>query len=274
MNKLLQRTVTGLILVAVLLVVFFRLPPSAAVILIGVFILVGAWEWAAFAGWPNTAARLTYAGIMLAALLSIAILGPRGFPTAWVIWAGLAWWCCAFFLVLRYPVQVGPVVTAVCGFLIMLPVWVASLAILKSAGGGPGMLLYALAMVWAADVGAYFTGRRIGRVRLAPQVSPGKTWEGVIGGLVAAVLVASAGGLALGLAPMAAVSLAVPLGLSLALVSVLGDLTVSLFKRNAGLKDSGSLFPGHGGVLDRVDGVCVALPLFAALLHFNGLVAL
>jgi phosphatidate cytidylyltransferase len=274
MNKLLQRTVTGLILVAVLLVVFFRLPPAAAVILIGAFIVVGAWEWAAFAGWSATPGRLAYAGAMLAALFAIAALRSRGLPTAWIIWVGLAWWCCAFMLVLRYPVQVGPRVTGLCGFLIMLPVWVASLAILGSAGGGPGMLLYALAMVWAADVGAYFTGRRIGRVRLAPKVSPGKTWEGVIGGLVAAVLVASAGGLALGLAPRAAASLAIPLGLSLALVSVLGDLTVSLFKRNAGLKDSGSLFPGHGGVLDRVDGVCVALPLFAALLHYQGLVDL
>ena len=246
MNKLLQRVVTALILVAVLLVVFFQLPPAAAVILIGTFIVAGAWEWAAFAGWSATPSRLVYAGGMLAALLLIVALRERGLPTAWIVWSGLAWWCVAFLLVLRYPVTVGPWATGLCGLLIMLPVWVAALAILGSASGGPGMLLYALAMVWAADVGAYFTGRRIGRVRLAPQVSPGKTWEGVIGGLIAAVAVAAAGGIALGLTPRTAASLAVPLGLSLALVSVLGDLTVSLFKRNAGLKDSGSLFPGTG----------------------------
>jgi phosphatidate cytidylyltransferase len=274
MNKLVQRVVTALILVAVLLVVFFRLPPAAAVILIGTFIVAGAWEWAAFAGWASAVGRLAYAGFMLALLLAIAGLRARGLPTAWIVWVGLAWWCCAFLLVLRYPVRVGPWATGLCGLLIMLPVWVASLAILGSDSGGPGMLLYALAMVWAADVGAYFTGRRIGRVRLAPRVSPGKTWEGVIGGLVAAVAVAAAGAVALGLTPRAAAALAVPLGLSLALVSVLGDLTVSMFKRNAGLKDSGSLFPGHGGVLDRVDGVCVALPLYAALLHQTGLVDL
>jgi len=269
MNKLLQRTVTGLILVTVLLVVFFQLPSDAAVILIGVFIIVGAWEWAAFAGWSATPGRVAFAAVMSASLLATAVLGPRGLPTAWIVWVGLAWWCCAFVLVLRYPLRVGPWATGLCGLLIMLPVWVAALAILGSASGGP-----ALATVWAADVGAYFTGRRIGRVRLAPQVSPGKTWEGVIGGLGAAVLVAMAGGVALGLTPRAAAVVGIPLGLCLALASVLGDLTVSLFKRNAGLKDSGSLFPGHGGVLDRVDGVCVALPLFAALLHVNGLVDL
>ncbi len=274
MNKLLQRSVTAVILLAVLLVVFFALPPAAAIVLIGAFIVAGAWEWAAFAGWPATLGRLAYAGFVFALLLVVAELRRRGGPTAWIVWAGLAWWCCAFVLVLRYPVRVGAWATALCGILIMLPVWVAALAILGSASGGPGMLLYALAMVWAADVGAYFTGRRIGRVRLAPQVSPGKTWEGVIGGLIFAVAVAAGGGVALGLTPRAAAALAVPLGLSLALVSVLGDLTVSLFKRNAGLKDSGSMFPGHGGVLDRVDGVCVALPLFAALLHQNGLIYL
>jgi len=274
MNKLLQRTVTGLILVAVLLVVFFRLPPAAAVILIGAFIVAGAWEWAAFAGWSSTPGRLGYAGLLLVAVLAIAILGPRGLPTAWIVWVGLIWWLCAFLLVLRYPVQFGSWVTAFCGLLILLPVWVAALAVLGSSRGGPGMLLYALAMVWAADVGAYFVGRRVGRVRLAPQVSPGKTWEGVIGGLLAAICVAAVGGLLLGLPARTAAALAVPLGSSLALVSVLGDLTVSLFKRNAGLKDSGSLFPGHGGVLDRVDGVCVALPVYAALLHQNGLVDL
>ncbi len=123
-------------------------------------------------------------------------------------------------------------------------------------------------MVWAADVGAYFAGRRFGRVKLAPAVSPGKTWEGVLGGLLAALLVAWCGSWLLGMSS----GLMLPVALSLALISVLGDLTVSLFKRNAGLKDSGSLFPGHGGVLDRVDGVSSAVPLFALQMQWSGLV--
>ena len=107
-------------------------------------------------------------------------------------------------------------------------------------------------------MGAYFAGRRFGRVRLAPRVSPGKTWEGVIGGLICAAITAAAGAAILG----HAVGPALPLGMSVAAISVVGDMTVSMFKRNAGLKDSGNLFPGHGGVLDRVDSVTAAAPLF------------
>ena len=129
------------------------------------------------------------------------------------------------------------------------------------------MLLFALLIVWVADTGAYFAGRFLGRVKLAPDISPGKTWEGVIGGLVSVVL------LTLLRTTWAETDLMVfiPFCLAVASISIVGDLTVSMFKRTAGVKDSGTLFPGHGGVLDRIDSVSAAAPLFALGLGWVGI---
>jgi phosphatidate cytidylyltransferase len=122
--------------------------------------------------------------------------------------------------------------------------------------------------VFAADIGAYFAGHRFGRVKLAPQVSPGKTWEGLIGGVLLAALTSGAGGLLVGLPP----GVMVPVGLGVSALSVVGDLTESMFKRSVGAKDSGHLIPGHGGVLDRIDGITAAMPFFALALSWLGLV--
>ena len=127
-------------------------------------------------------------------------------------------------------------------------------------------LLFALFVVWGADVGAYFAGRRIGRVKLAPKISPGKTWEGVFGGLVVVAIVAAVFAILLDLA----LAVLIPFSMAAAALSVVGDLTVSMFKRTAGVKDSGSLFPGHGGILDRIDSVSAAAPLFAIGLSLAG----
>jgi phosphatidate cytidylyltransferase len=128
----------------------------------------------------------------------------------------------------------------------------------------------ALGTTFAADIGAYFAGRRFGRVRLAPQVSPGKTWEGLFGGLLLATLTSVGGGLLVGVPPASMI----PVGLGVAALSVVGDLTESMFKRSVGAKDSGHLIPGHGGVLDRLDSITAALPLFALALSWLGLIAM
>jgi phosphatidate cytidylyltransferase len=132
----------------------------------------------------------------------------------------------------------------------------------------PSALLFALVIIWAADIGAYFAGKSFGRVKLAPRISPGKTWEGVIGGLVAVVLVLIAVRLYWIEINVAVI---IPFCLAVATLSVVGDLTVSMFKRSAGLKDSGRVFPGHGGVLDRIDSVTAAAPLFALGIGWAGL---
>ncbi len=130
------------------------------------------------------------------------------------------------------------------------------------------VLLFALLIVWVADSGAYFAGKALGRVKLAPAISPGKTWEGVIGGLVLVAALA----IGVGLWRDLNIGVFVPFCLAIGAISVVGDLTVSMFKRTAGVKDSGSLFPGHGGVLDRIDSVAAAAPLFALGLTWLGLV--
>ena len=257
MNKLLQRVLTALVLIAVLLVVFFALPEAAAVGALGAFMLASAWEWAGFLGPVTRSGRTVY--VVGTAVLMAVVMRLSGTAMMLVLAGGLVWWLVALLLVLRYPVEIRAPAAVLCGWLVLLPAWAGVLMLLRVSG--PAVLLYVLAMVWAADVGAYFVGRRIGRVRLAPRVSPGKTWEGVAGGLVAAAVAAVVGALVLGLP----VAVMLPVALCVASISVLGDLTVSLFKRNAGLKDSGHLFPGHGGVLDRVDGLTSAVPLFVVV---------
>jgi len=124
-----------------------------------------------------------------------------------------------------------------------------------------------LLIVWMADIGAYFVGKGFGRVKLAPQISPGKTWEGVIGGLSAVMLLAAIASQVFEID----IAVLVPFCVAIAMISIVGDLAVSMFKRNAGVKDSGSLFPGHGGVLDRIDSVTAAAPLFAVALGWIGM---
>src|SRR3984885_4949082 len=140
-----------------------------------------------------------------------------------------------------------------------------------SAGGfarGPLIVLWLVLMVCAADIGAYFAGRAFGQRKLAPRVSPGKTWEGAMGGLAMVALVAGAGAVYFGLPPLEIVAF----GCGVGIFSVIGDLTESMFKRAAALKDSGTLLPGHGGLLDRIDSVTAAAPLYALGLFGSGVI--
>jgi phosphatidate cytidylyltransferase len=261
-----QRIITAVVLVAVLLLVFFVLPRSAALGVLGLFMALAVWEWSGFLSIPRWRGRLLYVlliGIVFAGSMWLL----RGQLTA-VFLVSLIWWLVAFFWVLRYPTPIPRQVGAVCGALVIVPAWLALITLLESGERGPAYVLFVLSVVWAADVGAYFVGRRFGRTKLAPQVSPGKTWEGVAGGLVFAGLAAAIGGSWLGWSLV----MIVPVGLSVAAVSIVGDLTVSMFKRSAGLKDSGNLFPGHGGMLDRVDSVTAAVPLFTLQAIWLGLI--
>ncbi len=263
-----QRIVTAVVLLAVLLTVFFVLPRPAAVGVLGSFIIVAAWEWSGFLALDTFFRRAVYV-VLIVALMALSIwIFPQRMSVLPLLLVGLLWWFCAFVLVLRYPIAIGRDIGAICGVLVIIPAWAALVVLLESGDDGPKYVLLVLSIVWAADIGAYFFGRRLGRTKLAPSLSPGKTWEGVIGGLFAAAGAAVVGAWWL---ELSAVFL-VPMALSVAAISVVGDLTVSMFKRNAGLKDSGSLFPGHGGVLDRVDSVTAAVPLFALEATWIGLI--
>lgn len=183
---------------------------------------------------------------------------------AYLLWLSLLWWLLALVLVLQYPegraLRAGLLPLAY-GLAVLLPAW-AGLVWLRAQNGGLWLLLAAVVMVWAADIGAYFAGKSLGKRKLMPRVSPGKTLEGLLGGVLLTQLLAV--GAMLYLNWSASSILAGMLGtLVVVLFSVVGDLTESLFKREQGLKDSSNLLPGHGGIMDRIDSLTAAIPLFA-----------
>lgn len=228
-----------------------------------VFLLAG-WEWARLIGLHSRVSQAAYLGLMAALMLGLELGGPtRVAPVVAAV--GVTWWMLVLAWLRGYGFgehggRAAFLVKAAAGWLVLVPAWVL-LSAMQEEPAGPPWVLMLLAVVWAADISAYFAGRRFGRRRLAPRISPGKTWAGVAGAVAGALVVGLAGGLLLGLAPGHRGSL---LGVIVATVafSVVGDLFESLIKRHAGEKDSSNLLPGHGGVFDRLDSLFAAIPVF------------
>jgi phosphatidate cytidylyltransferase len=285
------RILTAGVLAVLLAVGLFALPPRATVLAIGVVLTLGAWEWAAFGALRAVPARLAYAAALaLLWFLAWRWTDSRG-SLLILLSIACAWWSLAFLWLLLAPERHRASLALLAGVAVLVPAFVA-LARLEVArlevstpavgtlgvGGfeiahhdavrGPQIVLWLILIVIAADIGAFFAGRRFGRRKLAPRVSPGKTWEGLCGGLLAVALVAAAAAFDLHLAPLPSVAFACAVGI----FSVIGDLTESMFKRGAGLKDSGTILPGHGGVLDRIDSVTAAAPLYALGLFGAGVI--
>lgn len=256
-----QRIITAVIALLALMLVLFYLPNEVALVVIVAVILGGAWEWSAFLGTQGNATRSVYVvfiGALIAAVSYLDVDAALIFKVSLLSWvAALVW---TFF----FPTPIPAAVRWLSGVLVLVPLYLALVVLFNTA---PELLLFALLIVWVADTGAYFAGRFLGRVKLAPHISPGKTWEGVIGGLVAVVLLI----LLRSMWAETNLTVLIPFCLAVACLSVVGDLTVSMFKRTAGVKDSGSMFPGHGGVLDRIDSVAAAAPLFALGIGWVGL---
>ena len=259
---LIQRVISALVAVAAILVVLFLLPAWVTQPVIGLFVAAAAWEWASLARFVSVPARAAYAALIMLLCAAYAVFADAQVFTAVLLAAGF-WWLVALVLVLVYPIRVPRWLALLAGPLALLPLFMAlaSLAEYSSANiDGAVLLLFVLVTIWGTDVGGYFAGRSFGKRKLAPNVSPKKTWAGVIGGLLIASACGFVGSQIFGLAWYRLV----PLCVATAAVSILGDLTVSLFKREAGLKDSGTLFPGHGGMLDRLDSISAGAPLFVA----------
>lgn len=260
-----QRILTALVIGPVMLLTLIVLPPVATWILLSVLVLMGAWEWTAFPGFSDTRLRILYFGAIALAMVASWHLSDSTANLRALLYVAAAWWLVAFVWITTYP-KATALLAVLAGFLILVPAWTALARLSVVHERGRGLVLLLLLLVVAADVGAYFAGRHLGRLKLAPRVSPGKTWEGVLGGLLAASLVAV----------VASWPLEVSTGPFLALcagvviASVVGDLTESMFKRYAGVKDSGTMFPGHGGVLDRIDSVTAAAPFFVLGLGWLG----
>ena len=252
-----QRVFTALIAVVVLLGVLYVAPPPVARIVIAGLFAAAAWEWGGFLGVGSTAVRPVFVAAVVGLQALLWQVLPNQEAYLGLLAVAFLWWSSALVWLFFFPTPIPATVVWLGGLLVLLPAYAALDWLYQESSNA---LLALLIVVWLADIGAYFAGRACGRVKLAPRISPGKTWEGVIGGLIAVVFVVAAAGGFLGLS-LAAV---LPFCAAVALLSIVGDLTVSMFKRHSGVKDSGSLFPGHGGVLDRIDSVCAAAPLFAA----------
>jgi phosphatidate cytidylyltransferase len=260
------RILTAAVLAAVLIGVLLYGSAWAARALFGLFIAGGAWEWSAFLGAGSRSRRTAYMLIVASAAIAAELLLPGAREFSALMLFGVCWWTLALLWLLSAPQCTPRWAAALAGVCALVPTYVALIRMINLWPHGAEWVLFILTLTFAADTGAFFVGRACGRVKLAPRVSPQKTWEGVLGGMVLAGVVGYAGSRWSGLASGPFVTLCL-LG---AAYSVVGDLTESMFKRGAGLKDSGRLFPGHGGILDRVDGVLAATPVMYVGLAWLG----
>lgn len=265
------RILTASILGTALLICLFLLPAPWTVVVFGLVFTLAAWEWGGFGSLRSRSARFAYTVAMGAVLAFSWLWSASSSHLLVLLCAACVWWAIAFAWLVVAPEGHQPAVALFCGVPVLVPAFIALARIIVAARGfarGPEMVLWMLLLVFAADIGAYFAGRSLGRHKLAPRVSPGKTWEGAIGGLAAVAVVALIGTLHFGLPAV----IGVAFGCAIGVFSVVGDLTESMFKRGAGLKDSGSVLPGHGGILDRIDSVTAAAPLYALGLFGSGVV--
>ena len=268
------RILAALVMLPVAVLGVLLLPSNLLAAAIAALMVLGLWEWSALAGLEGRVSRAAYllANAMLLAALAWGA-GPQLVPIKLVALAGVLWWLLVPLWLLRFEfasadTPFARAIKLLAGSACVLPAWSAIFWLHSGATGdgadvgrGPLWTLFVLGLVWAADTGAYFAGSRWGRRKLAPRISPGKSWEGLFGGLAAAMLLATIVLPWLGLEWRQLPALLL-LSLLTVLISVEGDLFESLLKRHAGAKDSSDLIPGHGGVLDRIDSLLAALPVF------------
>ncbi len=268
-----QRVITALILAPLVIAAVLLLPTGILAWLLALAVAVGAREWAALSGIEALTGQVAYSLLLLLSLIALLYLLPFS-AYLWLIALSVIWWVIALFRLSRFqggePTQAGfEPWRALEGFLVLVPAWSALVLLHQRAEDGPVLLLFLLILIWSADVGAYFAGHRWGRNKLAPQVSPGKTREGVYGAMASALLCGLFLVWWLGSA-MGQGVLVLLLCLATMLFSVVGDLFESLLKRRRGMKDSGTLLPGHGGMLDRIDSLTAAAPVFTLGLALLG----
>jgi phosphatidate cytidylyltransferase len=264
-----QRIATALALAAMVVGVLLAMPPGAAVAVVAVVVMAAAWEWAGFAGWVRGTARVAYAAAVGLAVLAAWRFTSDAAGLAVFLRAAALWWLVAIGWIVLAPTRGGRAAAAVAGFAVLVPAAIGLARLALVAPDGRLLLLFLIVLVAAADVGAYFGGRSLGRHKLAPLVSPAKTWEGFAAGMAAAAVAGYFGGAMFGIPTRAWLAVCV----TVALASVAGDLVESMFKRHVGLKDSSGLLPGHGGVLDRIDSLTAAGPVFLLGLQVLGVAA-
>ncbi|PJG58530.1 phosphatidate cytidylyltransferase [Aeromonas cavernicola] len=271
-----QRIITALMLIPLVLGALFFLPLKFFALLAALIFLLASREWGGFVATGSSQwLPLGFCLLLGASLLGLPVdqlWTPHLHPIViGVLWCAVSWWLLGLLLVLRYPRSAelwrsSTWLKSLFGLVTLVPFFWSLVAIrgynfYHDPMMGAWILLFVMGLVWAADSGAYFFGKAFGKRKLAPAVSPGKTIEGMCGGLFTASLLAIGVTWSMGFVP-AKMFTVLFCSLLAVLASVLGDLTESMFKREAGIKDSGNLLPGHGGILDRIDSLTAALPVF------------
>jgi phosphatidate cytidylyltransferase len=261
-----QRLLTALLMIPVALAVML-LPPTWLFggILAAVF-LAAQWEWTRLCGLRSRGVRAAWLLLMLAMIALMGWLHEHVWTWTLGVSVGVLWWIASLLWLRRHSFAASPtrenrLLKLLLGLLVFLPAWLALVG-LHGGTDGRWWVLLAVLVVWTADTGAYLTGRMFGRRKLAPSISPGKTWAGAYGALALGAVICVLGGWVLGLRHPQQLAGMLVLGLATVSASILGDLIESLMKRQADTKDSGTLFPGHGGLLDRLDSLFAALPVF------------
>lgn len=257
------RIFTAVIMLCVFLAALFYLSSIFWMVLLLALTAAGTWEWGRLSKFSLTSS-ITYllftvilVGELLFVLNDVVLADPHTRSFLWFYAASAAFWalCVPLFLASKRPIR-NPVALALTGWLVLLP---TCFALYQLRAIDPFLLLGFMAAIWISDTAAYFTGRAWGKHKLAPGISPGKTWEGVAGALAAVFIYALIWNYSAG--DETRVKMLIPLLLLLAAMGIIGDLFESLMKRHAGVKDSGNILPGHGGILDRIDALTSTLPI-------------
>jgi phosphatidate cytidylyltransferase len=260
---LMRRVLTAVPLALVVIWVILFQPTQTLMGLLYVVVLLASWEWSRLGGLGPVVARGVYA-LLLCMIPFLMLRYASEFMHLYIVAASIGWLLVTAWLFTARPQAASQALSPLkllFGLLVIPAAVLAMNTVHSSRLQGPDWLLFGLMLVWVADIGAYFSGKHFGRHKLAPRISPGKTREGLYGAAVAVTLYSMAGAWYFDLGTESSV-LMLLLMLLLSLVSVVGDLFESLMKREFGVKDSGAILPGHGGVLDRIDSVLAAMPLF------------
>jgi phosphatidate cytidylyltransferase len=276
-----QRIITALIIATLALFAILYLPLFSFEIMIALVMGLGAWEWSSMSGMTRTFTKCAYAALVVAICLMLSIMLPTDLIWyqgqlnslyTYILSVAAIWWVVSLAMIIAYPNYssvwyTSKVLRGIFGFLTLIPTWVAVISLRTSLYEvdpyyGASLIFYVLGIVWAADIGAFFVGVKFGKHKLRPEVSPGKTLEGLMGGVFASSAIIAFAALHYQVDP-SRIWLHIVVGALTVGVSALGDLNESMFKRCAGIKDSGKLLPGHGGVMDRIDSLTAAFPIFA-----------